>query len=1022
MPHKEPSMNINLLGKEVYSELERDPNQELLSIILQKFGSVFQCDRVYICERKKNGTFDNTYEWCAPGVISEFDMLQNDDASNYNYWYEQFSAGDGCIIQSVEELRENEPSLYHRLAKRNVRELVVCSITLRGMDYGFIAADNPNIDFSFVKECMMGMRIFIAEALFSRDLRNSLRDSGFLDRLTNAGNRMALNDVLSRIEKGHPIGFLVVDILNLKGINDTEGHHVGDSILKQLTAILNAEFGPNYVFRIGGGEFLCMYLEETDANLHRIEAAVRQKLKEEQIRAVTVCSYENPWKTDFDTLMRRMDLRLLEEKRVYRQGNFKERNVSSQEFERTVLQANLITHKVKPVYLSSDINNPVPEMDISDMTERRMKNIHPDDQNEYRTFWNEAEITSGFKRKPYERRSVVYRLKRNDLWVWTEERMELVVRTEQDNRVLVTVSTGSSMPPYNPIHDGNIEEARHAKASLVMYRNADFFHHAAVWRSQNEANSFMMLAFDINHFKLYNSMFGREAGNRLLEMVQTSMLRVSRQYHGISGYMGNDNFALLVPRHGKPLEESIQIIHREISELHIPTLFEPSIGVYLCENSDELPREQYEWALLAAEEASDNLNDHVYVFDRQRYEKRRDEQLLLLDAEDGLRKKEFTFYLQPKVNMRNGRLISFEALVRWKRGGETISPVVFVEPMEKAGMIHSLDMSVLNDVCEWLKARIDQNLPVIPVSVNLSRADFSDEAISKEVEQTVASYGIDPSLIQIEITESAFYDDDNRIRNCLDSLRGRGHRILLDDFGKGYSALNSLHTMNLDVLKLDKQFIDALDNEEDRRIVETVIRMAHMIGMLVIAEGVETAGQRDLLMKLNCYYCQGYYFYRPMPKEEAWDLINNEDLIQEELPFTAGLRFGQLSFAELIDEKLLSSEQINAIIGPIAIFEMTKDTVHILQLNDAYAKIIGVDVDDTEGRESVLDQMDESMSRIRSNFLIADEHPGATSRSGFMRSDGERVDLEAAIYPISKTEDASFYLVVLKLLSAELQN
>ena len=1008
---QEPEITLDILGKEISEKLEKAEEADPLNVLVTLIGTLFHCDRVYIIERRKNGTFDRTYEWCAPGVASEIDIMQNETADKFELLYERFGNNHSVVREDVALLEATHPEDYRRFKHRNVSYSIADQIIFHGADLGFIGADNPAEEGrDNLVSCLLGLRSYITVLMYSRNLRHTILEAGFMDRLTEAGSRLALSDLLDRLPANSPLGIFAVDIVGLKVINDTEGHDVGDRMLKDVTAVLSKVFTPSSVYRYRGGELIALYFEETDRNLFLKAEQAKKLLEEKEVPFVSAFRYENPLHTDFDVLMRRLDLHLNENKRTVK--NVMEEGKRSTMSGKSLVIADLNEHTISPIYIRSGT---VYEGNLESMIQERCTSIHPEDQAMFKTFWNQAAIRGRFHTRPTDRHSIVFRVRTPDGYQWTMESMELLEQSEEVFRILLTIETGNFVPDHVSLNESVPMSAKHARADVVMYHSQEFFHRASLWQSQCDSEKTLMAAIDITHFKLYNSIFGHEAGNRMLEMIQNTLLTLTHELHGISGYMGNDNFALMIPIYDNrdALIERIEIF---LKSLDIPNLFTPHAGIYFGNDRHELPGEQYEWASLALDSPSESADTLVRVFSREEYEKRRQEQLLMLDIERAFREEQFTFYLQPKVNMETGQLISFEALVRWNKDGKILAPGFFVEAMEKAGMIHELDMTVLHQVCRWLRERIEKKLPVIPVSVNLSRADFVYGNISETVNEIVSSYDIPAGLIQIEITESAFFDDEGELRRSVGEMHDSGHRILLDDFGKGYSSYTSLHSMSLDVLKLDKQFIDSMDQEEVRNIVETIVRMAHMLGLLVIAEGVETKDQAEKLIGLNCYYCQGYHFYKPLPVEEAEKLIETMALIQTEKPFHSHIRFSHLSFAQLINEKLIPDESIDAIAGPLAIIELTEDHIRIIQMNEAYASILMMDNSDTDGKESFMNQMEDNEGNVRSNFRIADDHPGYRSSSGYRKPDGTMVDLEAAIYPISVTKDARFYLISIREL------
>ena len=1007
---KNTEINLDILGQMISRKMEQSANADPLSVLVSLLGSSFACDRVYIIERRKNGTFERTYEWSADSVVSEIDVFRNEPPENFELLYQRFNQNHEVFYEKTSVLKDLRPALYQNLSRRKIDAIIADQILFKGADLGFIGIDNPSAeDAEKIISCLKGLRSYINVIMYSRSLRNTILEAGFLDRLTEAGSRLALSDLLDRLPPDGPLGIFAVDIVGLKNINDTEGHDVGDGMLRDTAAVLFRVFSPGCVYRYRGGELIALYFEGEEGNLSGKAKEAETLLKEKEIPFVSAFRYENPLITDFDVLMRRLDLQLNENKRFVR--NVMETGKQETMNGKSLVIADLNERKVIPIY---DMTQEEYSGNLEEKIQERYERIHPEDQPMYQSFWNLETLRGRFRTRPTDRHSIVFRILSDNGYHWMMESMELLELSDAVFRILITIETGNFVPDHVSLHESVPMSAKHARADVVMYRKQEFFHRASIWQAQSDSERIVMAAMDVNHFKLYNSIFSHEAGNRLLEMIQNALLDLTQEFRGISGYMGNDNFALMAPVYDLSEEEIIERFESFLHSLDIPNLFTPQIGLYFCDDKHELPGEQYEWASLALDSPADSTDALIRVFSRESFDSRKAEQLLMLEIEKAFIKDEFIFYLQPKVNMETGQLISFEALVRWNKDGKILPPGMFVEAMEKAGMIHKLDLTVLHQVCTWIRGRIERNLPVIPVSVNLSRADFVYDNISKTVNDIVESYDIPPSLIQIEITESAFFDDDGELRRNVDSMHSSGHRILLDDFGKGYSSYTSLHSMSLDVLKLDKQFIDSMDQEEVRNIVETIVRMAHMLGLLVIAEGVETKEQAEELISLNCYYCQGYHFYKPLPVEEAEKLIETMALIQTEKPFHSGIRFSHLSFAQLINEKLIPDESIDAIAGPLAIIELTDEHVHIIQMNDAYAAMIAVDVTDTGGKESFMSRMEESEEEIRKSFAAADRNPGHKSYSVFHRKDGTDVILEASIYPITVTKDARFYLISMR--------
>ncbi len=231
-----------------------------------------------------------------------------------------------------------------------------------------------------------------------------------------------------------------------------------------------------------------------------------------------------------------------------------------------------------------------------------------------------------------------------------------------------------------------------------------------------------------------------------------------------------------------------------------------------------------------------------------------------------IQKKEFTIYLQPQYSVSQNKIVGAEALARWIHEGTFISPGEFIPALEQKGMVTQLDRYLWECAFSLQSKRQEEGLPIVPISINVSREDFSRINVYETMSALSRQYNISPEYIHIEITESAFVSDNDTIYNSINKLKSFGFMILIDDFGSGYSALNVLKDIDADVIKLDMKFFDMTEENKvkGRNIIDSVIQMAQLLGLGLIAEGVENAYQLDILKEANCDIIQGYFFYRPM--------------------------------------------------------------------------------------------------------------------------------------------------------------
>ncbi len=239
-------------------------------------------------------------------------------------------------------------------------------------------------------------------------------------------------------------------------------------------------------------------------------------------------------------------------------------------------------------------------------------------------------------------------------------------------------------------------------------------------------------------------------------------------------------------------------------------------------------------------------------------------------------KREFIIYLQPQYSVSKNTIVGAEALARWIHEGAFISPGAFIPVLEQNGLVTLLDRYLWERVFSLQAQRQQDRLALVPISINVSREDFSKIDVFQVMTDLSRQYGVAPEYIHIEITESAFVNDNAAIYDSINKLKSFGFMILIDDFGSGYSALNILKDIEADVIKLDMKFFDLTEdnNTKGRSIIESVIQMAQLLGLGLIAEGVENTDQLDILKEAGCDIVQGYFFYRPMNVDDFNKLLN----------------------------------------------------------------------------------------------------------------------------------------------------
>lgn len=427
----------------------------------------------------------------------------------------------------------------------------------------------------------------------------------------------------------------------------------------------------------------------------------------------------------------------------------------------------------------------------------------------------------------------------------------------------------------------NINERAEIEQNLKFYSEKDtltalpnmraFLQSAQVLIEEHPEEEYEIVRMDIERFRIISEMFGIDEGDKLLKFIAVKIQEYLDEEDEVAYCrIASDVFAMCIPVHSYSVDTMIQKLQKAVTEY--PKNYEVvlSFGRYYVTKED---REQkvpvsnlVDRAAVAQITIKGNYLQHVAVYDESIRKKEADEAMILSEMNHALENGEFQVYLQPKVNMQTGKIIGSEALVRWQHPGKgLISPAAFVPVFEKNGFIIEIDKYMIRNTCAIIRRWIDSGIPVYPVSVNLSRLNLYNKRIIQDIREYVEEYQIPREYISFEITESAFSGDNSYIKILAEKLQKEHFKVLMDDFGSGYSSLNTLKEIPVDVLKIDLKFLPAGENDEKANlIIKHVVEMAVDLDLMIIVEGVEREEQVEFLTKIGCKIAQGFYYYRPI--------------------------------------------------------------------------------------------------------------------------------------------------------------
>ena len=414
-----------------------------------------------------------------------------------------------------------------------------------------------------------------------------------------------------------------------------------------------------------------------------------------------------------------------------------------------------------------------------------------------------------------------------------------------------------------------------------IYSKNKFFSASKALLKDNPDKQFAFLRLDIDRFKLINSFFGTAYGDRLLKRVAKRIRDFAKTTECCTfGRIDADVFGIFTPYQGK--EETVKQIEQAVEDMKkLSASYNIMIvyGVYVVTDRSLPISFMCDRAALAAKTVKGHYMKSYAFYDDKMRLSLENEQNIINEMSDALENHEFVPYYQPKYGVKQNKPVGAEALARWIHPTKGfISPGVFIPIFEKNGFISKLDFYIWECVCKQLKEWKDKGVPLFPVSVNVSRVNLYNPNLSKIIIELTKKYDVAPKYFNIEITESVYTDDNVMIDDITSQLRNNGFTILMDDFGSGYSSLNVLKDVQVDMLKMDMMFMfKAKYDGRAETIISSVIRMAKWLNIPVIAEGVDKAEQVEFLKSVGCDYIQGFYYSKPLPAADYEKLISDQE-------------------------------------------------------------------------------------------------------------------------------------------------
>jgi len=475
-----------------------------------------------------------------------------------------------------------------------------------------------------------------------------------------------------------------------------------------------------------------------------------------------------------------------------------------------------------------------------------------------------------------------------------------------------------------------------------IYNQQSFFDFTEHILTEHPEQSFCLIYWNIRKFRTTNDLFGWDAGNKILVHWANTLREVLRDELAVYGRLDHDNFVCCVTEEFLSRDDWTKLgeisYFTEKTEYH----FYSCCGLYKIIDRTLPLSNMLDKAKAAMETIKNNYMTLYAWYDESMWSKLLEEQRMNTEFKTAIAEKQFKVYYQPICRSSDGLITSAEALIRWQHPTKgMISPGNFIPLFEKNGFISILDRYVWNEVCAMQQSRLDQGLATVPVSVNVSRVEFYNPSLCDDIRNIAKKHNISPDLLKIEITESAYADNPVQVLEAVKKLHSYGFSVLMDDFGSGYSSLNMLKDLPIDVLKIDMRFLDDLEKSQKASIVlESIIRLAKWMKLSVVSEGVETQREWEYLRSIECDAVQGYYFYRPMPQEDFVKLLDKAAANSTNLLFHATPELDENILNIFNQSNTMESILFYSMLGGMGLLEVSGHNVELLRVNKGFYEVL----------------------------------------------------------------------------------
>lgn len=906
IPHEFPFYGNALIDQCLRLSASTIDSEQAVQLILSSMCAHLGCDRAYIFEKISDISLSNTYESCAPGIVSQKEALQEEPSEIVDWWWALFERDQAVIISELESIKDTYPQAYACLRPQNISALVAVPIHVDDQIIGFLGVDNPVLrEISELPRTLFIISQLISSILKRRDLMSDLEFMSYHDQLTGAMNRYAFVKACEHAGAYRSLGIAYCDISGLKQINDTLGHKEGDALILQGYHMLKTIFDERDIFRTGGDEFIILSFNTPQTSFQK-KISKLKNLRKTLRHHLSIGSAWGKSKThSLSDLMTAAENTMYEDKYAYYQernplsrysrGNraffryneaseaqMNENSVFYQFIQNNYFNEQTLFRSITAseasyylyfgdlqtnlFYISDNMRDTFDfksnlVFDLIGIWEKQISN-----EEDLALYRSDIQDIMNQKKDVHDLRYRVKDREGNDIWI----RCYGLLEWNADKTVPLFFSGCISRQERDFLVDPVTNFPReHAAVKKI----------AAL---QKGGSRIVIIGFTLNHFSEINEVKGRYTANIVLQGISQNL---EAHFEGQLIFYRLDGLrfiALLTSPDTDDIEGMISDIKAIVDEAykanHLVMRTPCSVGLFLDEDSGASPQDIVVSMISLLSMAKRNPEQPYVVHSQEHTQLQKEQVYLSLALSENVVGgfENFRIVIQPTVSSVSQEIVSGECLLRWRFAGKEISPLFFISLLEKNRLIAPIGRWVFEQVVKTCK-RVIIYRPDFRLAFNVSYYQILDEEFVPYMRRMLQKYKLDGKHLILELTETHFDDAPEKLEHFIESCKALGMDVALDDFGHGYSSLAMLLKYPANIVKLDRSLLNEMFNSKDNiSFISSIVYACHRFGKSVCAEGVETEEDLSIIENTGCDMIQGFYFYHPMEIKDFFKLFTKK--------------------------------------------------------------------------------------------------------------------------------------------------